>query len=105
MMVQKLAYDVIKVQHLYILKICMFQKSVLVTSDQLEAFRMPPDLQEKAAKQLRSQNKEFLMILDFVSKLPTLGSFLVCKMYRRSRKPLISTSQMYSNKDLMCSKF
>ena len=83
----------------------MFEKSALVTSDQLETFRMPPELQEKVAKQFRSQNKEFFMISEPVSKLAIFGSFLVCKIHSRSGEPLISTSQLYSNKDLMCSKF
>ena len=105
MVVPKLADDVIKVQHPYTLKIRMFEKSALMTSDQFEAFKTPPELQEKAAKQLRSQNKEFSMILELVNKLLTLGSFLVCKIHRRLREPLVSTSQLYSNKDLMYSKF
>ena len=65
----------------------------------------PPELQEKAAKQLPSRNKEFFVILEPVSKLGIFGFFMVCKIHRRSREPLISTSQLYSNKDLMCSKF
>ena len=89
----------------YTLKIRMFEKSTLVTSDQLETFRTPPELQEKGAKQFQSQNKEFFMILEPVSKLAIFGSFLVCKIHRRSREPLMSTSQLSSNKDLMCSKF
>ena len=80
-------------------------KSALVTSDQLETFRTPPELQEKVTKQLRSQNKEFFVILHPVSKLAIFCSFLVCKIHRRSLEPLISTSHLYSNKDLMCSKF
>ena len=82
----------------------MFKKSALVTSDQLETFRTPPELQE-VTKQLRSQNKEFFVILHPVSKLAIFDPFLVCKIHRRSREPLISTSHLYSNKDLMCSKF
>ena len=83
----------------------MFEKSALVTSYQLETFGTSPELQEKAAKQLRSHNKKFFMILESITKLAIFGSFLVSKMRRRSRKPLISTSQLFSNKDLMCSKF
>ena len=83
----------------------MFEKCAIVTSDQLETFREPPELPEKAAKQLRSQNKAFFMILEPVSKLAIFGFLLVFKIHRRLRETLISTSQLYSNKDLMCSKF
>ena len=44
-------------KHLYTVKIRMFEKTDSVTLDQLETFRTPPELQEKAAKQLRSQIK------------------------------------------------
>ena len=89
----------------YTVKIRMFEKSAIVMSDQLETFRVPPELPEKAAKLLRSQNKAFFMILEPVSKLAIFGFFLVFKIHRRLCETLISTSQLYSNKDFMCSKF
>ena len=104
MAVRKLTDDVIKAP-IYCKNLHVQEKSALVTSDQLETFRMPPELQEKAAKQFLSQNKEFFLILEPDSKLVILGSFLVCKIHRRSREPLISTLQLYSNKNLMRSKF
>ena len=63
----------------YTIKIRIIKKSASVTSDQLETFGMPSELQEKPAKQLGSQDKEFFMILEPASKLAIFGSFLVCK--------------------------
>ena len=69
-------------KHLYTVKIRMFEKTDSLTLDQLETFRTPPELQEKAAKQLRSQNKEFFMILQPVGKLAISASFLDCEIHR-----------------------